>query len=579
MSRRLYTVLALALAAVIFVAVNIFAANAFTAARVDLTENGSFTLSDGTRAVIAKLPEPVTLRFYYSRSAAANFATTVAYAKRVRDLLGEYVGASHGKIILEEIDPEPFTPEEDEAAAAGLTPAPTESGDTVYFGLAGSNRIDGREAISYFAAEREPYLEYDISTLIYRLSHPDKPKLAMISALAMDQNRQPPAIVTALRQDYQVTLLPADFTQIPAGLRLLVIAQPPPLNPAQTAAVDAFVRGGGRTLVFVDPMSEMSGGPGGGAPSSDLGPLLQRWGITYAPDRVVLDKQLAQRVASNDDPRTPSLAYPLWLHLTAQNFDPHDPITANLQNLNFASSGALFPVKGSKTKFESLIASSSEAALVPRAMVEANKDPTRLLGMVNQPNQRFTLAARVGGVVVVADSDLLDDRFWVRISNQFGQTLAQPFADNGGLVLNAVENLTGSGDLIGLRTRTNTDRPFTVVRAMQEEAEARYRETGQALQSRLAAAQQELQQLQQGGPMQGNKSGAVGLTSKQQTDIQHLRQEMADTRIQLRAVQHNLRADIDALGGMLAFLNIALVPIMVGVFALVLALMRKRRMA
>jgi ABC-type uncharacterized transport system involved in gliding motility auxiliary subunit len=207
-------------------------------------------------------------------------------------------------------------------------------------------------------------------------------------------------------------------------------------------------------------------------------------------------------------------------------------------------------------------------------MVNANRDPTRLLGMINQPNQRFTLAARVGGVVVVADSDLLDDRFWVRLSNQFGQTLAQPFADNGGLVLNAVENLTGSDDLIGLRTRTNTDRPFTGVRAMQEDAEARYRETARALQSRLASAQAELQQLQQGGQGKG-----VTLTPKQQSDMQRLRQQMADTRIQLRAVQHNLRADIDALGGVLAFLNIALVPLIVGGFALVLAWMRRRRMA
>src|SRR6185437_2141879 len=123
---------------------------------------------------------------------------------------------------------------------------------------------------------------------------------------------------------------------------------------------DSFVKGGGRILVFVDPMSEMAAGPGG-APSSDLGPLLARWGISYAPDRVVLDKELAQRVATGDDPRTPSLAYPLWLHLSEQNFDSHDPITANLTNLNLASAGALFPAKGAKTKFEPLITSSSHA--------------------------------------------------------------------------------------------------------------------------------------------------------------------------------------------------------------------------
>jgi ABC-type uncharacterized transport system involved in gliding motility auxiliary subunit len=235
--------------------------------------------------------------------------------------------------------------------------------------------------------------------------------------------------------------------------------------------------------------------------------------------------------------------------------------------------GALSAAPGAGGKFESLILSSNQASLVPAAQITANSDPAQLLTMVHPVGQLFTLAARVGRVVVVADSDVLDDHFWIRLSNTFGQPSAQPFADNGGLVLNAVENLTGSGDLIALRTRPNTDRPFTVVQAMQTAAEAKFRETAQTLQARLTSAQQEMQQLQQGG-----KSGtAISLTPKQQADLSHLRQEMAQTRSQLRDVQHNLRADIDALGSELALANIALMPLLVAAFALVAGMIRRGR--
>lgn len=569
--RRVYAWTAFALAVVIFAAINVFAGSMITAARLDLTQNGSFTISPGTRAILAKLPEPVTLKFYYSKRAAAEYAQTVAYAKRVRDLLGQYAALSQGRIIIQDIDPEPFTPEEDQASADGLTPAPADNGDVVYFGLAGVNSIDGKEAIAYFAADREPYLEYDLSALIYRLSNPKKPVVGLLTSLPLEpaQGQSPPALLAALRQAYQVSLLPGSFAQIPANIDLLLIAVPPALNPAQISAIDAFVKHGGRTLLFVDPMPEIAQA----SVPADLGALLHSWGIAYAPDRVVLDRQLAQRVATSNDPRTPSLAYPLWLHLGSENFNHRDPITANLQTLNLASAGALFPAAGAAGKFESLVSSSDQASLVPLAQVAANNnDPGRLIGMVHPTGQRFVLAARVGKVVVVADSDLLDDRFWVR-TNPFGQ--AQPFADNGGLILNAVENLTGSGDLIALRTRANTDRPFTVVRAMQTQAEAKFRETAQALQARLTAAQQEIAQLQQGG----KEGGATSLTPKQQADIARLRQEMAQTRAALRDVQHNLRADIDALGARLAFANIAAMPLLVAAFALVLAIIRRGRAA
>jgi ABC-type uncharacterized transport system involved in gliding motility auxiliary subunit len=594
-SRRTYVFSALILAAILFVGLNMFSYNFFTNARLDLTQNGRFTLSQGTCNILAKLEEPITLKFYYSRTTGARYASTAAYAKRVRDLLGEYVALGHGKIILQEIDPEPFTPEEDEASAAGLTPARTDQGDQVYFGLAGSNSIDGHQAIAYFAAERESYLEYDLTSLIYHLATPKKPEIAMITALPVmgrPQNPQPLAAYAALSQEYDVTTLDNDFTNIPANIDLLILAHPPQMTPQQLLAIDNFVLSGHRALIFVDPLSELvqQGNPQA-AIASDMGPLLKSWGVDYPANMVLLDRELAQRVAVSNDPREPGIAYPLWLHLTPQDFDPRDPITASLQAINLASTGEIAPMRGATTVFHTLIGSSNQANMMPRAQLMNLRDPTHLIDSVKPTGVRYALAARITGpaktafpkapgavqkgnvqLIIVADSDVWDDRFWVHVSNQLGQPVADPFADNGALILNAVENLTGSDDLISLRTRGSSDRPFTVVRKLRDAAEIKYRETEDQLKTNLSQAQQALEQLQQGA---GGK--AIALTEKQKDEIESIRRGMAETRTQLRAVQHNLRAEVDALGARLAFLNIFGVPILVGLFALVWGLVRRAR--
>jgi ABC-type uncharacterized transport system involved in gliding motility auxiliary subunit len=599
MTRRAYALAVLVLAIVLFLAVNIFSDAFFTTARLDLTQNGQFTLAAGTRDIIARLPEPVTLKFYYSRKVAADYASTAAYAKRVRDLLAEYAALSHGKIVLEDVDPEPFTPEEDEATAAGLTGAPTDSGDTVYFGLVGANRIDGKEVIPYFTPEREQYLEYDITALLYRLSNPKKPLVGILTSLPLagGPQGQPMAIYSELTQNFDTQAIPASFTSLPAGMDVLLLAQPGTLDPGQLQAIDQFVLKGGRALVFVDPDSELAQSAPGqppGAPDVGLQSLLHAWGISYDPNKVLGDKLLAQQVQTQD-PRNPVSLYPIWLHLTPDNFDRIDPVTANLQSLNLASTGALSPRKGATTKFVTLVASSNQAGLLDRAQVAFNPRPQDLMSAVIPKGHPFAIAARVSGparsafstsaqvkqgdinVIVMADSDIFDDRFWVHADNVYGKQVATPFADNAAFVLDAVENLTGSDDLISLRTRTAAVRPFTVVRALQAQAQAQYQETAQALQARLTATQQRLQKLQQGGD--GHTVSEAGLTPQQQAEIGRFKRELIETRAQLRDVQHNLRKDIDTLGSILAFINIALVPLLVAIFALILGRIRRRRAA
>ena len=613
--RRLYAIAAIALAAIAFVGFNVALDASVTTARLDLTENGRFTLSRGTRNIINGLQEPVTLKFFYSKQVAADYAQTRAYAGRVRDLLQEYAALSHGKIILEEIDPQPYTPAEDEASSDGLTAAPTDSHEVVYFGLAGANRIDGKEAISYFTPEREPFLEYDISSLIYRLGTPKKPKLAILSTLPMDGGAaamqgaaRPYAIYQEISQTYDTEMLAPDFKSIPADADVLMIVQPGTLSDEQNYAIDQFVMKGGRALVFVDPNSELAQASGGmdpsmaGPASSSLPRLFQAWGIGFSPNKVIGDLELAQQVRTADDPRNQKTVYPVWLHLTADQFDAKDPITANLQSLNLASVGSLRPRKDATTHFASLIGSSTRASLLDVEEVRNNPRPDDLLSAINPTGEQYIIAARVSGpaktafpdgppggagspevksaknidVVVMADSDIFNDRFWVRVESLYGKQVAAPFADNGAFVMNAVENLMGSGDLISLRTRATGDRPFTVVRDLQADAERKFKQQENALNARLTDTQQRLSDLQQG---QGGRGNAVALTPEQQSAIDRFKRELTDTRAALRDVQHNLRKDIDALGTRIAFINIALVPLLVAGFAIGLAWLRRRRRA
>ncbi len=618
LSRRTYAIAAIALAALVFLGLNIAVDSTITNARIDLTENGRFTLSKGTRNIIANLREPITLRFFFSRQTASEYAQTRAYASRVRDLLNEYASRSHGKIILEEVDPQPYTPAEDEATAAGVSAVPTDTGETVYFGLVGTNRIDGREVIPYFSPDREGLLEYDISSLIYRLSAPKKSKLAIISSLPLDTGLGGPQAMMAgrsrpfmiyreLQQAYDSQLLPPDFAAIPPGTDVLMIVQPGNLNDVQTYAIDQFVLKGGRILAFVDPNSELAAQSAGGgmdpnmSTSSTLPRLFQAWGIGFNTTKEIGDLKLAQRVQVSQD--GPPMSFPIWLHLTREQFSDSDPVVANIQNLNLASAGSLKPLKNATTKFTSLVGSSNQAALisVAQARMTTMTAPDTLSQLIAPTGEEYIIAARVTGpagtafpggppagapgnevksakninVIVMADSDIFDDRFWVRVENMFGKQVAAPFANNDAFVLNAVENLTGSSDLISLRSRGTNDRPFTVVRALQADAERQFKQQEDALKAKLSETEDKLKNLQT-GTAGGSR---VGLSPQQEAAITQFKRQLGDIRTQLREVQRNLRQDVDTLGKILAFVNIALVPLLVALFALVLAWLRRRRRA
>ncbi len=650
--RRKLTVVGIVLALVLLIAGNVLVAALFPAARLDLTSDRLYTLSSGTRQVLRQLDEPVTLRFFLSERLARDVPAYGAYATRVRDLLLEYVGAAGGKLVLQTFDPEPFSDVEDRAVALGLQGVPVDQGgEQVYFGLAGANTTDDEEVIAFFQPDREPFLEYDLTRLVYKLARPNKRNVGLISTLPMEgdmmmaqmQGGMPSswAVLDQMRQFFTVRTLGTDVDEIPADVDVLMLVHPTGLSDKTKFAIDQYVLRGGKALVFVDPYSEttafraqammMRGMPPSGAsnPTSDLEPLFAKWGIKMDPQSVVGDRRLARRVNAGGSSRVQAADYLAWLSVPADNVNRADPVTADVQRLNFATAGILEPVEGAKTTLEPLVSSSAQSMHLPVSKVNTMGTPD-ILGILRSfktEGKPLVIAARVSGpaetaypdgppaaaaeakpaeakpaqaaaaaasggaqaaeapkkepvksgainVIVVADSDMLDDRFWVQTQQFFGQKVAVPSANNADFVVNALDNLTGSNAMISLRSRGISDRPFTLVRAIQQDAESQFRAKEQELQDRVKETEKKLADLRGAGKEAG---GQAIVTPEQAREIENFRSQLLQTRAELRDVQRALRRDIDRVQSSIRFVNIGLIPLLVAFAALVVGVVKVRR--
>jgi ABC-type uncharacterized transport system involved in gliding motility auxiliary subunit len=632
-SRRAIAVAALVCIALLLISANIVIGRWFTA-RLDLTADKLYTLSPGTFHTIAEIDEPITLRLYYSKQLGDEVPAYGVYAQRVRELLDQYVAAADGKIRLETYNPQPFSDVEDRAVAFGLQAVPLDSeGDQVYFGLAATNSTDDQQVIPFFSPERERFLEYDLTKLVHSLAVPTRTVVGLISTLplqgdmtAMMQGRpsRPMAVINQLQQFDKVEPLDADIDVIPADVDVLMLVHPQNLPPKTLFAIDQFVLRGGKALIFVDPHSELqaaqpSQASAPGAPtSSNLTPLFKAWGFEMLPNIVAGDRRDAQQVGvpvagRGEEP----LDYIAWLDLKAANINRDDMITADLSHITMASAGILEPLPGATTNFEPLIATSPDSTEIPADKLSGLPDVAGLLANFKPDGKPYVLAAHVTGaaktafpngppqpaapsaatpgapkpaegsprsgnwlkqsehpinVVVVADTDILDDRVWVQSQDFFGQRVVVPIANNGDFVADAVDVLAGGEDLVGLRSRGTAARPFTVVDRLQREAQARHSAEEHALQQKLKATEAKLADL----TGKDETDTPANLSPEQTKAIAQFRADMLQTRRQLRDVQAALRSDIQRLKGGLEFLDIALVPIIVAVVAVIVGAVRLR---
>lgn len=634
-TKALLTGTGLIAAFAVFFAINILVNQGLRDARIDLTEARLYTLSDGTRNVIKSVPEPITLRFFFSEKTGAAAPQMIQYGNRVRELLERYASLSDGKIRLEVIDPEPFTEAEDRAVAAGLQAANLPGGQ-FYFGLVATNTLDQQQVIPFFQAEKEQFLEYDLTKLIYALSNPKKPTIGILGSLpleygpggvmaAMRGQSQPYLVLEQIKQFFDVKMLDAAKPEeINDSLNVLVLAHPKNLSPQAKYAVDQYVLKGGRLIAFTDPYSEtaaampnpMTGQPmPGGEQSSLLNDLFKAWGVEVVADKFVADLAMAQRVQTGRSGPAAIVDYIPWLAIPNERMSAEDVVTAELTQINAASIGAIRKLDGAATTLTPLITSSDQAMLMDTADLKGDPNPQALAEKFKPTGETYTLAARISGtaktafpdgapkkeegekkegegqpaaappaeqvkestkpinVLLFADADLLDDRFWVRQQQMFGQSMYVPIAANADFLINAIDNMSGSGDLIGLRSRGKSQRPFELIDDMRRQAEQQFLARQRQLEKKLEDTQKQLADLQSKTQEQSNAL----LSAEQQAAMEAFRNDLLETRRELRGVQRELNRDIEGLQLLVKFINIGLMPLLAALVAVGLGIAWRRR--
>ncbi len=619
--------IAVAVAAVLFLAVNIIAQTVFSAARLDVTDGNIYTLSEETIPIFQDIKEPIVVRVYFSQALSEASPRHGVYFQRIRDLLSQYSALSGGMLQVQYFDPEPFSDVEDRAVGFGLQAVPLGNvGEVGYFGLAATNSTDDQEVIPFFNLEREAFIEYDLTKLVYTLSNPDQPKIGLITSLPVDGGMTPGMggmggtptppwqIMDQMRDFFEVERLDAQIDAVPDDIDVLVLAQPDALSDSATYAIDQWVLRGGPVLVFADPNLESGNNPQGQMPGgpdmTNLKKLLTAWGVTLDADVIAGDIQAAVRVNTAMGGRPVISDYPAWMNLQADALAQDDAITGDLKNMTLATAGVLSAFEESGLDVRPLIQTSTDSMKIAADKVQGLPDVVALFREFEPSGERLMLGARVTGlaetafadgappaeesavdeeegsalaphlseaaapvqVIVVSDADLLADRFWVQESNFFGQRLMVPTADNAAFLINALENLTGSPALSSLRGRGQISRPFTVVEDLRLDAEQNFRAKETELLGRLDTLQEQINAIE----VRQDGQGESLISEENQDAIRNYRAEILATRKELREVQRSLREDIDRLEGTLKFINIAGVPIIFGILMVLVALWRRR---
>lgn len=614
----LFSAIGIAAMFLILVAINFIAG--LVKQRVDLTAEHAYTLSAGTKAILAKLDTPIQIRFYCSQSAEGLPVFLKTYAQRVDDLLTEYRQNSRGLIQIQKLDPEPDSDAEDSAKLEGVEPQVLSNGDRVYLGLS-VTLLDQKEAIPFLSPERERLLEYDISRAIARVTTPDKPVIGVMSSLPvmgmptrmpMQEQSEPPwVLIEELKRDFTVKEIEPNATAIPNDVKVLLLIHPKGISEGAQYAVDQFVLRGGKLIAFLDALAAldpMTAQQGFNSPpsNSSLDGLLPAWGITFDDSKVVADLDF---VARTDQGRAPAI---LALNEKAMNKD--DVATADAGNLIMAFAGAFGGTPAPGLKETVLIHSSKDSELVDPMMARMSGEQIatsftpsgteyplaiRLTGKfktafpggkpkppATEPNEKkeetpapatsLKESKQDSTVVLIGDSDMIQDRVAVRqIGNPLGRRLMMPANGNLAFAQNVIDQLTGDSNLITVRSRASRERPFTVVKKMQADAEASYRSKIKELEESLADTQRKIGQLQS-GKQEGQR---FILSPQQQEELANFRRKEAAAKTELKAVRKKLRADIDSLENRIKWLDIAGMPALVALAGIVFAFVKRRRSA
>ena len=612
----LYSTVGLAALFLILVAFNFLAGTA--PLRADLTEGKLYTLSDGTRKLLRGLEAPVKIKLYVSRGEAVPVQLR-AFAKRVEDVVNELKAVAGKNLTVEIYHPQPDSEEEDAAQLDGIEAQQLSSGDSFYLGAA-VTRLDRKQTLPVISPQRESLLEYDLVRAIAQVSSPQQPVIGVMSALPVlgeaynPMTRRPSdpwVLANELKREFEVKQVNMTATEIPADLKVLLLIHPRDITPRTEYALDQFVLRGGKLIAFVDPyayfdqMPSVPGMPQQGTRSS-LPSLFKAWGVEMSADKVLSDVVYA---SGSGQRYTPTV-----LSLNRSAFNRDDVVTSQLETLLYVFGGAfkVKPVEG--LKVTDLLSSSPNSMLVDDSVATASGDaatkdfrpsgkswplalrltgkfktafpggpPAATNGDEKNKNKKdagpaqLSESAHDNSVILVADTDMLADPAAVDVQDVFGRKVVVPSNGNLTFALGMVEQFAAGDDLISLRSRAASFRPLTVVRELEANAQKQYFGKIRELEQEIKSTTEKLQELQKAqGPSAGS---AQILTAAQQAELDRFRKRVAETKIELKEVRKNLRRDAESLVFWTKVANIALMPLLVALFGLGVALVRRRKAA
>lgn len=615
-----YSAIGLVALALVLVAFNYLISR--VPARADLTDGRLYTLSDGTKKILRNLQSPVKVKLYVSQGEGVPVPLR-GFAQRVEDLVREFKSVAGANLVIERYNPRPDSEEEDAAQLDGIESQQLVTGEQFYLGATVS-QLDRKQTLPSISPQRERLLEYDLIRAVARVATTERPKIGLMAGLPVlgekfnpftRQSSDPWVLATELKREFDVKEVPITAKEIDKDVNVLLLIHPRDMQPEQEYALDQFVLRGGKLIAFVDPYAYFDQSPQmPGVPpmpsSSNLPTLFKAWGVEYDANKVISDVVFGSGGGARYTPTV------LSLNRTALSRD--DVVTASIETLLYAFGGAFSVKPAEGLKVADLVHSSPNSMLVDNA--DATKSGDQATRSFKPSGKALPLAVRLTGkfktafpdglkdaekpagkqgdkdkpvagtpalressnensVILVADVDMLADGAAVDVQDVFGRKVIVPSNGNLALALGMVEQFAAGDELISLRSRASAFRPLTVVRELEAEAQKQYFGKIQALEDELQKTNAKLQELQ-GRQNSGSGSAAKGgqiLTAEQQAELERFRKRVAETRLELKEVRKNLRQDAEALVFWTKVVNIAAMPVLVALFGVGVALIRRRR--
>ncbi len=588
-----------------------------------MTAGNSFTLSDSAKSLLSKVEEPVRFDFYRTRSVEGLSPQIKMHIQnfgdRVEQMLRQFERAANGKIILDRIDPEPDTPAEENAIAAGVHGQSLPNGDTIFLGLVISQG-DSEHVIPFFDWNKEGSIEYDIAKAVHEAQQLSKPKLGLISTLPLKappmpmMPGQPPQedqyIISELESSFNVEVIEPTASELPQDLDMLMVIHPIGLPETLLFGIDQFTLSGKPMFLAVDPSSlffrsqqqqnQMMMGRPNPNTSSDFQPFFSAWGISYSASEALADPDIAYTQQNT--------MQPAWLIFREDNVAEDFLPAAELNAVLLLEAGSLGLDESSKLTLEPILQTTESAGSVAGMMLQFAQQGA-LLNQLEASNEKQTVAGLLSGefttafpngkpsdpsaspeseettegsdqrytgegnVFIIADTDWLLDQFSIRRQNFLGMMTIQPINDNLTMGTNVIEFLGGSQDLIGIRSKGEEARSFDRVQAMEVEAQKQYQIKLQEVEEKISEMNQEIQQL----VTQQQGTGLIVAGPELSNALQELRENEANMRAERRVIRRELRKDIDALKWKLVSLNIGYSPIGLVIFGFIFYRMRKQK--